>query len=210
MTFREHTYKRRQWITDHWYLDEMVYGEIGPNNSFTGHAINAHFKECNAAFPNALPAALKLIKNNWSNLVYPHPIDFEELYERIRMLIANPKYSNGSTNNIKGIGHLVVYDIALHIGCNLYPKVLPYAYVYIHVGINVHESAEILLGRKIKDHKVPRNLFDKWFKEFNAMEIEDILCVYSKLIKAHGTFKNEWLMDVEEKENLVCLDLNTF
>lgn len=210
MTFREHTYKRRQWITGHWYLDEMVYGEIGPNNSFTGHAINSHFSQCNAAYPDALPAALELIKANWDNIVYPHPRDFEELYERIHMLIANPNCPNGSTNNILGIGCLVVYDITLHIGCNLYPKVLPDAYVYIHLGINVHKAAEALLGHEIKENKVLRSLFDEWFKGFNAMEIEDILCVYSELIIAQGTFKKEWLNNVEEKENLACLDLNTF
>ena len=171
MTFQEHTYLRRQILSSHWTIEDMVYGSIGTNPNTGKHAINSHFRQNNAAYQSALPAAVKAIRKEWNNIIYPHPVDFEDLYERVKKYIAS----------IEGVGLVVLYDVSLNIGCNLYPKVLPDKYVYLHgTTCPVFKSAAKLLPEsKLDPVKVDVKLFQDIFPYESAMEIEDILCCYN-------------------------------
>lgn len=171
MTFKEHTYLRRQALSSHWTVKDMVYGAIGTNPNTGKPMINSHFSQMNSAFPAALPMALSQITQNWGNIVYPHPQDFEDLYERVNKYIAS----------IKGVGLVVLYDVSLNIGCNLYPKVLPDKYVYLHgATCPVFKSAAKLFPEsKLDPVKVDVKLFQDIFPYESAMEIEDILCCYN-------------------------------
>lgn len=189
MTFREHTYKRRQEIASRWYVDEMIYGEIGPTNSGNNHAISDHLRQLNASYPKALAKALQLVKDNWGNIVFPAPHDFEDLYSRLEKLLKNNTLAYCC---VHGIGVLALYDFALFIGCNLYPKVLPERYVYVHNN-KVKHSAEILLNTSITGNRIPTSAFKGIFDYFHAMEIEDILCIYADLIDKHKIFDKTWL-----------------
>lgn len=189
MTFKECSYLVRQMMSSRWYIDEMVYGEIGPNQKCTNHAIHNHFKQCNASYPQALSKAEKIIKDNFGNIVYPAPANFEELYARLEKLLKNSSFQH---YYVVGVGSLVLYDIALHIGCNLYPRVLPEKYVYVHNN-KVKDSAEVLLGIKIKGNRILTSAFKGIFDYFHAMEIENILCIYADDIKANNKFDNNWL-----------------
>lgn len=173
VSFKDHTYQRRQALMSHFYIDEMVYGELGINISSTKHGVNSHLKRPNNKHHN-LPNCVGIIKKNWSNIISPHPKDFEELYSRIFGLISVQV----------GIGNVALYDISLNIGINLYPKVLPEKYVYVHG--DVKKSAEILLGKKIKDFRVPTSSFSASFPNISAMDLEDMLCVYREEIKLKG------------------------
>ena len=186
--FRDHTYERRSRLSSLWYPDELVYGEIGPIYSNDKHAFNGHFKRVNMSYPAALGQVLPIIESNFNDFIINHPKDFEELYDRVRNLIS------GHINNITGIGYMAVYDISLAIGINLYPRVLPQKYVYIHDNC-VKDSAEIILGQQFKHHtfRIDTSLFKNLLPHYNAMEIEDILCCYADVIKQKGFFKLEWL-----------------
>lgn len=172
--FLQQTYERRQKITSRWTIEEMVYGEVGSNGEGSNHAIHDHFKE-NAQWTKALPEAVNLIKQHWGNIVYPHPVDFEELYARVKKLIGS----------IKGIGFVSLYDISLHIGCNIYPKVLPEKKVYLNAN-EVRDAAKVLIpGLNLPTivNAVDASLFDEIFPYWSPMEIENILCLYSDQIQ---------------------------
>lgn len=189
MTFREHTYKRRQEISSRWNIDEMIFGEIGPTNDGKSHALNNHLRQLNASYPQALQKAVKLIKDNWGNIVYPAPHDFEDLYSRLEKLLKN---NHAISYCVQGIGVLALYDFALSIGCNLYPKVLPEKYVYVHNN-KVKQSAEILLNTPIKGNRISTSSFKGIFDYFHSMEIEDILCLYANQIQQNKSFDKTWL-----------------
>lgn len=187
---QRHAYERRQTLSSLWYIEEMVYGDIGYDVKKGVHAYNPHFRQSMAGYPDALPKAVDILQKNWSNIVAPPPSDFEELYGRVSSLL------NSSSSNVYGVGLVTVYDISLAIGCNLYPKVLPREFVYLH-GNCVEESAKILIGKsQIKDHKVPASAFNKIFPCSTAMEIEDLLCEYNEAIVKYNMFDLRWL-DVE-------------
>ena len=182
MTFQEHTYKRRQMLASHWTIEDMVYGAIGSKTAEgkngVRHAINSHFKQNDAGYPDALPKTVEMIRDNWHSIITPHPADFEELYARVEELILD---------SIKGVGLLTTYDIALNIGCNIYPKVLPEKKVYLHYNC-VYKSAINLIGiGNIDSHIVDIEKFKDKLPHFSAMEIEDILCIYHREI-TKGTF----------------------
>lgn len=178
-TFQQHTYERRQELNSHWTIEDMVYGKIGANGNSKNHAINHHFSS-NAHSYEVLPMAVNEIKQHWNTIISPHPVDFEDLYARVENLIGG----------IKEISLVTIYDISLNIGCNLYPKVLPEKKVYLTAG-KVRSAAEILVpaiaSMRPKPHAVDASLFSKALPYWSAIEIEDILCVYSKQIQA-GTF----------------------
>lgn len=183
MTFREHTYLRRQMLSSHWTIEDMVYGAIGSKTAEgkngIRHAINSHFRQNDAGYPDALPKTAEIIRNNWEYIVNPHPANFEELYARVEKLILNP---------IKGVGLVTTYDIALNIGCNLYPKVLPEKKVYLHDNC-VKESARGLLGEMyVEEPIIDVERFKEKLPHWSAMEIEDILCVYHEEIVQNKSF----------------------
>lgn len=183
MNFREHTYKRRQELTARWYLDEMVFGEIGPNNICTGHAYNIHFNSVRNT-QNVLGLVLNEVKNNLGNIITPHPANFEDLYARVKKL----------TNQVYGAGDMVTYDVALHIGCNIYPKVLPQDYVYL-TSPKVKKAAKVLVPTiRTTDKKLPTSVFNKWFKEYHSIDIEDALCIFSKDITKNNRFDTKWFL----------------
>jgi len=200
MTFQEHTYLRRQALSSHWNIEDMVYGAIGVNPNTGKHAINSHFRQNSAAFQDALPNAVKNIKSDWAKINYPHPIDFEDLYERVRSILRNKGIP---ANDIKGIGLVTLYDISLNIGCNLNPKVLPEKKVYLHYNC-VHDSAEKLLGRKIKEHIIDVGAFSTLFPNESAMEIEDILCIYRDEIAANPSEFNYKNLSILPPEKICC------
>lgn len=193
-SFLQHTYERRQELNSHWTIEDMVYGEIGANDNGT-HAIHPHFKQSNAAYPDALPMAVKEIKLHWSNIVNPHPVDFEELYARVESVIGG----------IHGVSFVTLYDVSLNIGCNLCPKVLPEKKVYLNAD-KVRDAARALvpgLSISSKDNAVDASIFDNVLSHWSPIEIEDILCIYSEEIQA-GEFSSKSLREVPAYPNYEC------
>lgn|GEM_PF-6425697 len=89
--------------------------------------------------------------------------DFEELYDRIRELIAP----------IRGVGDVTVYDITVPIGFVV--GVYPEKYVYIHA--KLRKSARRLLGvNRLPAIRLPITIFVGIFINVTAIFIEDFLC----------------------------------
>ncbi len=191
MTFLEHTYKRRQRFSTLWTTDELVWGEIGPKLTTRCHDYDPHFDQLYASYPNALPEATKIIQSHLKCILYRPYQDFEELYDFIEYLLCNPRIRS---LNVKGIGWVALYDIALRMGCNLRPRVLPDAFVYLGAQ-KVRDAANVLVSGIVssKKFRVPTSILAPFFPHFSSMEIEDILCVYSSRIVAAGMFDLNWL-----------------
>lgn len=81
---------------------------------------------------------------------------------------------------IKGVGEVAFYDIANRIGN--YLTIQP-AFVYLHAG--TREGLENLLGHKVKIKYIKKSDLPEPFKgsSLTCHEIEDILCIYKKLLK---------------------------
>lgn len=191
MTFLEHTYERRQRLSTLWTADELVWGEIGPKLSTGKHAYDPHFDRLYPSYPNALPQASQIIKSHLKCILHRPYADFEELYDFIEQLLCS-KICNAMF--VKGIGWVALYDIALRIGCNLRPRIIPDAYVYLGAQ-KVRDAAIALVPGIISSNqfRVPTSQLASFFPNFTAMEIEDILCVYSNQIVAAGRFDLSWL-----------------
>jgi len=191
MTFLEHTYRRRQRFSTLWTADELVWGEIGPKLTTGGHNYDPHFTQLYASYPDALPEATRIIEKHLDCILHRPYRDFEELYDFIGQLLANPSIS---AFNVKGIGWVALYDIALRIGCNLRPRVIPKDYVYL--GANkVRDAANALVPGIVSGNvfRVPIADLAPLFPFLTSMEIEDILCIYSDKIQSAGTFDLNWL-----------------
>lgn len=189
MTFKEHTYQRRLRLSSLWSIDEIVYGEIGPkiNTESHGHDFDRHFAQSNAQYPNALPEAITVLRPHFHEIMSSQPTDFEQVYDMMKSLL---------WKTVHGVGLLTIYDIALRIGCNLRPRVVPEKYVYTHHGM-VEEAAKVLLPEvNFGKHKVDVAVFSSLFPHYSAMEIEDILCVYHDQIMANRNFDWKWLRQV--------------
>ena len=98
--------------------------------------------------------------------------DFEELYYKVRK----------SLIDVSNIGDLAVYDVAKRIGGIL--GIEPEKYVYLASGAK--EGAENLLGYKIKDYRLPKEEFDKYFSTLSPIHIENILCILKKYFIKDG------------------------
>lgn len=192
MTFADHTLQRRQRLSSYWTIEDIVYGAFGCVESNPAkHAVHGHFSQLNARYQSALPQAVAVLAQNRSTLYGRTYADFEELFDKVNSLI----------RGIRGIGLLVVYDIALRLGCSMYPKIIPLRYVYTHgARSKVDQSARTLLGSiagsSIVKDRVDVNILRKLypcFKHYSALEIEDILCVYKKYIASAKTFYPAWL-----------------
>lgn len=185
MSFLQHTIKRRLRLSTYWTVEDVVYGAYGPihNTTTHNHAYHPHYKQSYASYPSALTEAVEHLRPHFTSMQTSHYDSFEELYEKVKSIISP----------INGIGALACYDIALRIGCGLNPKVIPQKYVYTH-GNKVEEAAKVLLPTLvITDGKVETSFFSSIIPHYSAMEIEDILCVYSDQIKQNGRFDFEWL-----------------
>ena len=194
MTFLEHTYRRRQRFSTLWTADELVWGEIGPKLTTGGHNYDQHYNQLYPSFPDALPKATRIIEKHLVCILNRPYCDFEELYDFIEQLLANLTIAEF---NVKGIGWVALYDISLGIGCNLRPRVIPKDYVYL--GANkVRAAANTLVPGVVSGNvfRVPIADLALLFPHFTAMEIEDILCIYSERIIATGTFDLKWLNKV--------------
>lgn len=192
MTFADHTLQRRQRLSSYWTIEDIVYGafgcaELNPDS----HAVHGHFSQLSASYPDALPQAVAVLEQNRSSLYGRSYTDFEELFDIVNSLI----------RGIRGIGLLAVYDIAVRLGCSMCPKIIPLRYVYTHgAGSIVDQSARTLLGSSAGssivndrvDVNILRNLYP-CLKHYSALEIEDILCVYSDCIDSAKTFDPVWL-----------------
>jgi len=191
MTFLEHTYRRRQRLSTLWTADELVWGEIGPKLTTRGHNYGSHFTQLYASYPNALPEATRIIEKHLVCILNRPYRDFEELYDFIEQLLANPSIP---TFKVEGIGWVALYDIALRIGCNLRPRVIPKDQVYLGAK-KVREAANTLVPGIVSGDmfRVPITDLAAFFPHFTSMEIEDILCIYSDKIKAAGKFELKWL-----------------
>lgn len=193
MTFADHTLQRRQRLSSYWTIEDIVYGAFGcAKSNPASHAVHGHFRQLSAHFPNALSKAVVVLKQNRSTLYGRTYTNFEDLFNTVNSLI----------RWIHGIGLLAVYDIAVRLGCSMCPKIIPLRYVYTHgAGSIVDKAARTLLGPSagssiVKD-RVDVNILRKLypcFKHYSALEIEDILCVYSKCIDSAKTFKPVWLL----------------
>ena len=187
MTFAEHTLQRRVHFSSLWTVEDLIYAEFGPllNTTTHHHAFDDHYQLLNASYATALPSAVEAIRPHLSNFWSAPPKDFEELYERVRLII----------EPIKGIGRLAIYDTAIHIGCNLLPRIIPERYVYLTCD-KVEDSAMILLDTtkySIKNHRIEASAFSSIIPHYGAMEIEDVLCLYHEMIKKFGKFEIQWL-----------------
>ncbi len=115
-------------------------------------------------------AVKKLLANpSITNSAFPN---FEKLYDTIFDTIGQ-----GTT----GISYCTVYDTSTRFGWSLSPQIVPEDYVYVHQ--KLIQSARHILGKNTKliNHcRIERVMFDKLesaFKQLNALEIEDFLCV---------------------------------
>ena len=188
MNFATHTRIRRLRLMTYWTVEDIVYGAFGPALSNPSvHAKSKHFSQVDG---DALSQAVDSLRPILHTFYCSRPLDFEDLYQRVK----NAIYP------ISGIGLLVVYDIALRIGCSLCPKIIPEKYVYLHgYGSRVYTSADAILHTNIKKQYGTIDAIDvahlqPYFPCYSAMEIEDLLCIYHKQITAaKGTFNPVWL-----------------
>lgn len=194
MNFATHTRIRRLRLMTYWTVEDIVYGAFGPALSNPSvHAKSKHFSQVNG---DALSQAVDNLRPILHTFYFNRPLDFEDLYRRVK----NAIYP------ISGIGLLVVYDIALRIGCSFCPKIIPQKYVYIHghgSADKVFLSAKALLCPNIKSLLDPEDRIDvaqlqPFFPFYSAMEIEDLLCIYHDLIVNNGRFDPDWLRDLPE------------
>ena len=192
MTFADHTLQRRQRLSSYWTIEDIVYGAFGcAMSNPSRHAVHEHFSQLNGPYADALPQAVVVLEQNRSTLYGRTYTNFEDLFNTVNSLV----------KGIHGIGLLVVYDIAVRLGCSMYPKIIPLRYVYTHgAGSKVDHSARILLGpsarSSIVNDKVDVNVLRQhcpYFEHYSALEIEDILCVYKKYIASAQTFDPVWL-----------------
>lgn len=194
MNFATHTRIRRLRLMTYWTVEDIVYGAFGPALSNPSvHAKSKHFSQVDG---DALSQAVDSLRPILHTFYCSRPLDFEDLYQRVK----NAIYP------ISGIGLLVVYDIALRIGCSLCPRIIPQKYVYIHghgPKDKVFLSAKALLGPNIKSLLDPEDRIDvaqlqPFFPCYSAMEIEDLLCIYHDLIVNNGRFDPDWLKELPE------------
>ena len=101
--------------------------------------------------------------------------DFEHLYETVK----------DAVGNIKGIGGLMLYDIARMIGYALHPVIVPQALVYLNQGAK--DGAKYLLKLDRIGNTLPVESFAKFFPDTESQYIEDILCIYKEDFKS-GVF----------------------
>jgi hypothetical protein len=92
---------------------------------------------------------------------------FDDLYKLIEEVILP----------INGLGPLYVYDTALRIGS--YLGLLP-EFVYLHAGTM---TGALNLGIAIQGNRVRVKDLPKEFHSLEAIEVEDILCIYKDLLK---------------------------
>lgn len=193
MNFATHTRIRRLRLMTYWTVEEIVYGAFGPISATSSvHAKSKHFSQ---VYGDALSQAVDNLRPILNTFYYNRPLDFEDLYQRVK----NAIYP------IPGIGLLVVYDIALRIGCSLCPKIIPEKYVYLHgYGSKVYTSADAILHTSIKKQYGTIDAIDvahlqPYFPCYSAMEIEDLLCIYhDQIIAANGFFNPIWLRELPE------------
>ena len=193
MNFATHTRIRRLRLMTYWTVEEIVYGAFGSTkSSIYTHKVNSHLNRINRS---SLRQAVNQLRPILHTFYYNRPLDFEDLYQRVM----NAIYP------ISGIGLLVVYDIALRIGCSLCPRIIPEKYVYLHgYGSRVYTSADAILHTSIKKQYGTIDAIDvahlqPYFPCYSAMEIEDLLCIYhDQIIAANGFFNPIWLRELPE------------
>lgn len=96
--------------------------------------------------------------------------DFDKLQSTVKRLIDGNKTKNPDTT---GLGPLYIYDTSLRIASKL--DIAP-NFVYLHAG--ALEGAGKLLRIRVKTEKLEINKFPEEFKELEAHEIENLLCLY--------------------------------
>lgn len=192
MNFATHIRIRRLRLMTYWTVEEIVYGAFGPISATSSvHAKSKHFSQ---VYGDALSQAVDNLRPILHTFYYNRPLDFEDLYQRVM----NAIYP------ISGIGLLVVYDIALRIGCSLCPKIIPEKYVYLHgYGSKVYTSADAILHTSIKKQYGTIDAIDvahlqPYFPCYSAMEIEDLLCIYHDQIVNNGRFDPDWLKELPD------------
>lgn len=193
MNFATHTRIRRLRLMTYWTVEEIVYGAFGP--ALSNPSVHAkslpHFSHIT---DKPLSQAVDNLRPILHTFYCNRPLDFEDLYQRVK----NAIYP------ISGIGLLVVYDIALRIGCSLCPRIIPEKYVYLHgYGSRVYTSADAILHTNIKKQYGTIDAIDvahlqPYFPCYSAMEIEDLLCIYHDLIVNNGRFDPDWLKELPE------------
>lgn len=155
---------------------EMDKGNLS-DRSLIEHCVeNRHFrflflsKEKKADFLNTI---VERLTN--TDILHREYGDFEHLYETV----------DGAIGNIKGIGGLMLYDIARMIGYALRPVIVPQARVYLSQGAK--EGAKHLLKLARIGKSLPIERFTEFFPNTESQYIEDILCIYKEDFKS-GVF----------------------
>lgn len=98
---------------------------------------------------------------------------FEDLYADVESAITGIGYA----------GQIAKYDFAKRIGTVV--GVQPTDYVYLHSGALI--GAQRLLNiPSLKEGRYPVTMFTSFFPTLNAMEIEDILCVFHDIFAPGG------------------------
>ncbi len=156
--------------------EEMDKGNLS-DRSLIEHCVkNRHFrflflkKEKEADFVNAIVDRLTDI-----DILHREYGDFEHLHKTVEDAIGN----------IKGIGGLMLYDIARMIGYALRPVIVPQARVYLNRGAK--EGAKHLLKLDRIGKFLPIESFTEFFPNTESQYIEDILCIYKEDFKS-GVF----------------------
>lgn len=100
---------------------------------------------------------------------------FEDLYKDVDTVLKNNKCTYA--------GQITKYDIAKRIGAFVGHK--PQKFVYLHSGALI--GARRLFGNpNLKEGVYPLGMFRKYFQSLDAMEIEDILCVFHNIYDNGG------------------------
>lgn len=139
-------------------LEQQVYGHPEPPK------IHDHQKKFGVA--KHIPEAYKVLSTvDFSN----HADDFETLYTFIK----------DTLKDVKGLGNLAYYDMALRIGWNLPRRVTPRAYVYLHSGAKT--GAKLILGADRLSWRVPVEVLTSCHKTGPLKEprhLEDFCCLW--------------------------------
>ncbi len=129
---------------------------------------------------------VKLEKWSAFLLQHQHSIQRASTFHALHQLLSDLAQKGKATNEIKGVGEMLLYDTCHRLGgyLGLYPEE-----VYVHNGTR-KGSKNILAGSYPKgSQKLKLSIFPTEFAQENvtASELEDILCIFKDDFAKHHT-----------------------